>query len=290
MDPASATNPSDYERYFHPFFIKQHVKMAPRNYFIRDAEYKAYIKKKLDETLPIAGEPTVDPMNPDHTTTGNMVAPTRGITGDEIVELLHIPHHKRVRRGNASRYTVKQLLELINTSEAEIHPNSSQLADRKSPNHYLALLNALPRKHLHFAEDVRPPYSGTFTRVPPVNSGLRKGRNPFERSLPNVDYDYDSEAEWIAPEEEDGEDLLSELGDEEEDEDVEDEEEMGEFLDDEDDAVKRRAGELCPLLPSSSGLCWEDEQGRNKKKELQEMKLGILTGMERPSLSNTQRY
>lgn len=287
--PANPTHPSDYERYFKPFFVKQHVTVAPQNSFIRDTEYKEFIQKQLDNTLTISGKLIVNPMDLDHTIAekmaGKMAAPTRSITADEMADLLHIPHHKRVRRGNAPKYTVKQLLELINTSEAEITLSSSLLAGQKSPNYYLALLNALPTKHLHFAEDVRPPYSGTFTRVPPINSGLRKGRNPFERSLPNVDYDYDSEAEWVAPEEEeeDGEDLLSELGDEEEDEDAEDEEEMDEFLDDEDDAVKRRAGALCPLLPFSSGLCWEDDQGRNEKKELQEMKLGILIGMEIPS-------
>jgi len=284
MDPANATNPTDYERYFQPFFVKQHVTVAPRHSFIRDAEYNEYIQKKLDEMLAISGKPTANATNLDDKLTENKMAPTPGITTDEIADLLHIPHHKRVRRGNAQRYTVKQLLELMNASEAEINLSSSQPAQRKSPNYYLTLLNALPRKHLHFAEDVRPPYSGTFTRVPPINSGLRMGRNPFERSLPNVDYDYDSEAEWIAPdEEEDGEDLLSELGDEEEDEDAEDEEEMDEFLDDEGEAVKRRAGALCPLLPLSSGLCWEDDQGRNKKKEFQELKLGVLIGMEYPS-------
>lgn len=288
MAPANATNPSDYERYFQPFFVKQHVTVAPQNSFIRDAEYKEYIQKKLDEMHAIAGKPAVNSADLDDTITENIVAPTRGITAGEIADLLHVPHHKRVRRGNALRYTVKQLLELMNTSEAETNLSSSKPAQRKSPNYYLELLNALPRKHLHFAEDVRPPYSGTFTRVPPINSGLRKGRNPFERSLPNVNYDYDSEAEWIAPEEEgeDGEDLLSELGDEEEDEDAEDEEEMDEFLDDEDDAVKRRAGALCPLLPFSSGLCWEDDQGRNEKKEFQELKLGVLIGRSAPSLLN----
>ncbi|KAF8456403.1 chromatin assembly factor 1 subunit A-domain-containing protein [Terfezia claveryi] len=278
VDPPYAANPSDYERYFQPFFVKQHVTVAPRNSFVRDAGCKSFIQKKLDEVLTITAKPTVNSVALDHSITENMVAPTRSIIADEIVDLLHLPHHKRVRRENPLRYTVKQLLELMNISEAEIKPSSSQPAQRKSPNYYLALLNALPRKHLQFAEDVRPPYSGTFTRVPPINSGLRKGRNPFERSLPNVNYDYDSEAEWIAPEEEeeDGEDLHSELGDEEEDEDAEDEEEMEEFLDDEDDAVKRRAGALCPLLPSSSGLCWEDDQGRNEKKGFQEMRLGVL--------------
>ncbi|KAF8424741.1 chromatin assembly factor 1 subunit A-domain-containing protein [Tirmania nivea] len=276
MATVNVTNPSDYERYFQPFFVKQHVTVAPQNSFTRDAKYKEYIQRQLDEILAIAKNPTVDLMNVDHTITGNMVVPTRGINADEIADLLHIPHNKRVRRGKAPGYTVKQLLQLMNTSEAKSNLSPSQLVESKSPNYYLALLNALPRKHLHFAEDVRPPYSGTFTRAPPINSGLRKGRNPFERSLPNVDYDYDSEAEWIAPEEEeDGEDLLSEFG-EEEDEDGEDEEEMDEFLDDEDDAVRGRAGALCPLLPFSSGLCLEDDQGRNERKEFQEMKLGVL--------------
>ena len=263
---------SDYDRYFQPFFVKQHVTVAPQNAFVRDAEYKAIIKKNIDETLNNSSTSPAD-------SKGATIASVKGITGPEISDLFHIPHHKRQRRGKLPSHSVKQLLELINNSEAELSIGSSPPQGNKSPSYYLALLNKLPSKHFHFAEDIRPPYSGTFTRVPPPNTGLRKGRNPFERSLPNIDYDYDSEAEWIAPEEEDGEDLMSELGDEEDAEDAEDEEDMEEFLDDEEDRVKRMAGALCPLVPFSSGLCWEDERGRNERKELHDMKLEIILGM-----------
>ena len=87
-------------------------------------------------------------------------------------------------------------------------------------------LKEIPVKFLKYHEDVRPPYIGSFTKMPsPL--GTKLGRNPFKRAFDTVNYDYDSEAEWDDGEE--GEDLESE-GEEEvlddEDEDMED------FIDD----------------------------------------------------------
>ncbi|KAF8468137.1 chromatin assembly factor 1 subunit A-domain-containing protein [Kalaharituber pfeilii] len=284
--PPVDKQPSDYEKYFKPFYVKQHVTLAPQHSFTRDAEYKSFIKRKLDELLA-----TPLQLNPPQEGNGVTVAPAFGVKQAEIIELLHLPHHKQTKRGKTPKYTTKQLLELINTSEAELNLGSTLSAGKYPPDYYLELLKSLPQKHLQFAEDVRPPYCGTFTRVPPEKSALRKGKNPFERCLPNIDYDYDSETEWIAPEdEEEGEDLLSEAGDEEE-EDEEDEEDMDEFLDDEEDAVKRRAGALCPLQPFSSGLCWENENGKNEKREFREMKMGILLeGVSGPIDPFSDRY
>ena len=91
----------------------------------------------------------------------------------------------------------------------------------------LDLLKSIPVKILKFAEDVRPPYIGTYTRLRDTQSISRLARNPFRRELPETNYDYDSEAEWEEPG--DGEDLDSEGEEEIEDED---EAEMEGFLDD----------------------------------------------------------
>jgi chromatin assembly factor 1 subunit A len=65
-------------------------------------------------------------------------------------------------------------------------------------------------KYLHFAEDYRPPYFGTFSK----RSTALNGRRPDKKDEELFNYDYDSEAEW--EEEEEGEDLgESEDGDEE---------------------------------------------------------------------------
>ena len=95
------------------------------------------------------------------------------------------------------------------------------------------MLKQLPLKHLHYAEDVRPAYNGTFTRRTKLTP-----RNPFTRDAEAFAYDYDSEAEWEF-EPEDGENLDDEsVGD---DEDMESrmgdsgDEDDRDFLDNEDD-------------------------------------------------------
>jgi chromatin assembly factor 1 subunit A len=115
------------------------------------------------------------------------------------------------------------------------------------------ILRQIPMKTLKFGEDVRPPYQGTFSRSVPEVSARKLARNPYYRGLPEVNYDYDSEAEWEEPEE--GEDLDSEE-DEEGSDDGDDD--MDGFLDDEDDALLagRRRLIVGDLEPVSSGLCW----------------------------------
>lgn len=115
------------------------------------------------------------------------------------------------------------------------------------------ILRHIPMKTLRFSEDVRPPYQGTFTRSVPAQSARKLSRNPYHRGLPDVNYDYDSEAEWEEPEE--GEDQDSEEDYEGSDDGDDD---MDGFLDDEDDALlagKRRliVGDLEPVC---SGLHW----------------------------------
>ena len=154
-------------------------------------------------------------------------------------------------RGRVQPHTAKELISLINEYPSTIDPYSS--------------LKRLPRKHLQYAEDVRPAYNGTFTRRTKLTP-----RNPFKRDPDVFAYDYDSEAEWEF-EPEDGENL--------DDESVGDDEEMGSimgdsgdeedraFLDDEDEdgaenTVKNKGKPLgkrfvTPLVPMIKGVCWE---------------------------------
>ena len=126
-------------------------------------------------------------------------------------------------------------------------------------------MKRLPRKHLQYAEDIRPAYNGTFTRRTKLTS-----RNPFKQDPEIFAYDYDSEAEWEF-EPEDGENL--------DDESIDDDEEMGSmmgdsgdeedraFLDDEDEdavdnTVKNKGKQVgkrfvAPLVPMIKGVCWE---------------------------------
>lgn len=135
----------------------------------------------------------------------------------------------------------------------------------------LETLARTPYKHLQFCEDVRPPYQGTYSR--PVNhqSGRKLARNPFIRGLPETNYDYDSEAEWEPPGEDD-EDL-------EEDDEMSDaddgEDEMADFLDDADD-VARRKGPLTDMEPISSGLCWVGQPFNDNSINLEQYRMDFL--------------
>lgn len=73
------------------------------------------------------------------------------------------------------------------------------------------------KKFLLFHEDIRPAYFGTWSK----RSKIVTGRNPFGKER-RLDYDYDSEAEWEEGDEEIGEDIENDAGDDEEDKDDED--------------------------------------------------------------------
>ncbi|KAJ3112293.1 hypothetical protein HK100_002388 [Physocladia obscura] len=80
--------------------------------------------------------------------------------------------------------------------------------DQDIPDQYTKY-RGLRWKLLQFAEDLRPPYFGTWTK----KSGEVNGRRPWGRDVGGVlDYSVDSEAEW--EEDEVGEELGSEIGDE----------------------------------------------------------------------------
>jgi chromatin assembly factor 1 subunit A len=155
-------------------------------------------------------------------------------------------------RGRVHSHTAKELISLMNEHPSTTDPYS--------------FLKQFPRKHLQYAEDVRPAYNGTFTRRTKLTA-----RNPFKRDPEIFAYDYDSEAEWEF-EPEDGENL--------DDESVGDDDEMGSmmgdsgdeedraFLDDEDDdnatdnTTKNKGKSVgkrfvAPLVPIIKGVCWE---------------------------------
>lgn len=123
------------------------------------------------------------------------------------------------------------------------------------------LFDAVIMRTLHFAEDVRPPYTGSYTKITSPRDTARLSRNPFSRRRQDTDYDYDSEAEWEEPEE--GEEIHSDGEEDAESEASADD--LEGFLDDEDsaDMARQRRGMVTnELEPVSTGLCWEDQRGR----------------------------
>lgn len=244
--PARHTTQSDYESVFLSFFVQAHVVLAPWNRF-GDTRDSQLISKEMDEAL----------LSRDSLSRQNL----SGKTEDG-----HSLWNTRRRKNQWARYksypSVKELLGKITGSVD--HPiDLTAPSYSKSVMSPAEVLKKLPIKHLHYAEDYRPAYRGTFSRLPAAKSALRLGKNPFEQSLPDTNYDDDSEAEWVEPEE--GEDLNSEgeedIGSEEDDEDMEG------FLDDEEldpaapNPGNRRRLVNGDLIPICSGLCWEDIHG-----------------------------
>lgn len=238
---------SEYERLFPPFYMHMHTTLAPETRFSRDEAGLKYARIKIDEHLQSSEDarPSLTAFNP--------------------FELLHIPPRKRSSCGS-QRNTVKDLVARIHgTSQNPIDLTESRSKAVDKPT---ALLVAIPIKYLSFAEDVRPPYIGTYTKVSDPQTCSKLRRNPFTRSLP-TNYDYDSEAEWEEPGE--GEELDSEGEEEVGEEDEEDE--MEGFLDDEEAGDGTRMANAksrlvaSDLQPLSTGVCWENSQNEYRCNE-----------------------
>ena len=242
---------TDYERAFPPFFVQSHTSLAPFNRFSRDDEGLACVQSKIDESLHPNTED--DERSP----------------GFKMQRWVQIAPYKRRRRCQPGP-TVKDIIaRMQGTSHNPMDLTVTEYGLRRPEE----LLKSVTMKSLKFAEDVRPPYVGTYSKLTDGKTITRVSRNPFGRDLPAADYDYDSEAEWEEPGE--GEDLDSE-GEEEIDE--EDEDEMEGFLDDE-EAGDARAVRRRPLLgdlePTCTGICWA---GESSAPDLSTYRIDTLTG------------
>ncbi|KAL2837997.1 chromatin assembly factor 1 subunit A-domain-containing protein [Aspergillus pseudodeflectus] len=226
--PTEASGVSDYKRAFPDFFLQRHTYLAPPHRFERDAQAVSHLQDKVDSYLKSAG--SAEPL---------VFRPS---------ELFKLIPYKR-RRGALKMSVRDILLQMQSLHDA---PETSEATNKLQNS-----LRQVRMKSLKFGEDVRPPYMGTYTKQLPQSAAARLMRNPFRRELPEVNYDYDSEAEWEDAEE--GEELDSE---EEEEGSEEGDDDMDGFLDDEDDQLlngKRRmlVGDLEPV---STGLKWQEQE------------------------------
>ncbi|KAF2685143.1 hypothetical protein K458DRAFT_301270 [Lentithecium fluviatile CBS 122367] len=221
---------SDYERFFLPFSLPPHAVLAPSNAFMVDPDILAAAQKRMD--LLAAQEDL----------------PREPITLETVRSLF-----PKRRRGTKTA-TIAEIVDLVNGSADR--PIDLTGDGSTKPPQPLQLLKQVPMKYLHFPEDVRPPYYGTYTKPHTSAEERTLARNPCSRGFQDLNYDYDSEAEWEEPEE--GEDLDSDGDD---DLDDEGDEEMDGFLDDDDDPQLKRRLLSGDQEPISTGLCWEDLHG-----------------------------
>lgn len=229
---------SDYRKHFLPFDLQSHTILAPLPHAHRASDEYDKAQAVFDADL---NDPTLQEKY------------DLGLVSSyaNIENIFPAGQHAR---GNLDIPTTRQIVEQIHGSSSQQPIDLTREASTQNP---VDLLQTLPLRYLHFAEDVRPPYFGTYTRIRSGKSSRHLSRNPFARERDDTNYDYDSEAEWEEPEE--GEDLLND-----EDDEVEsngDPDEMDEFLDDEHDEMKNKRKMITgDLLPVSTGLCWEDEK------------------------------
>lgn len=248
-----------YEKMFLDFFVQDGVTVAPMNRFERDEDGVRAVEATIDAYL-----------------FGNR-SPGRQRTFD-AASLFHMSSQpaSRGRQFMPVREIMSESYAAGHSTKPVDVTTDSQKSHIKRTND---LLKKVPLKFLKFQEDVRPPYRGTYTSRP-VRGMAKLARNPMRRDLPDTNYDYDSEAEWV--EDEDAEDLKSEDEEEEADDDDED---MDKFLDDENDetAHSRRLVIQGDLEPVSTGLCWEDRKGRNSLVKMMPYRMEIIVGMLYPS-------
>lgn len=237
--PAKPRNTqSDYRKEFPVFFLQSHTHLSPPHQFQRDGEALTHIQQKLDNYLK---QPVALP----------------AYHGSELFDMISYR-----RRKGLKVVPVKTILAKAQNADPSI--SSTALRDE---------LKKVTMKSLRFGEDVRPPYYGTFTKQLSEYQAHKVCRTPFARVLPEINYDYDSEAEWEEPEE--GEDLDSE-GEEDASDDGDDD--MDGFLDDEDEQMdSRRRLIVGDQEPICTGIRWED--GKNVDPDMEVYRMEILSGI-----------
>lgn len=224
---------SDYDRYFLPFSLPSHAILAPTNAFMEDTKKLNAARARLDQI------------------TKHDSAGLEPLT----LHTLKVSLPARARRG-LKIATITEVVKRVHGSPDRLIDSTNDKGVNQQP---LDLLKTIPMKYLHFGEDVRPPYYGTYTKPFSDATARRLARNAVVRIRQDTNYDYDSEAEWEEPEE--GEDLDSEGEDDIEEEGDDD---LDGFLDDEEDPQLKRRMLSGDLVPVSTGLCWEDANGISK--------------------------
>ncbi|SPQ21796.1 7bddde76-29d0-483f-b971-fb44e71351cd [Thermothielavioides terrestris] len=242
-----ARTTSLYHQLFKPFFIKEHVRLAPNPYQLDDETREAKTRI-LDEYIKGDREKPAVAFDP--------------------LEILQIPY--KIRRGRVYPSVRKIMAELEGLS-SDSPADATTESQNAQVRHTLDALKLVPLKSIKFMEDVRPPYIGTISGLPPGVKSLRKlARNPVSKTILPLNYDYDSEAEW---QEEEGEDV-DDLDDEEEEGDMD--EDMADFLDDSEDVGPTRMVFSGGMEPESIGPYWEDRTRRTAEPKLYKYRLEFI--------------
>jgi chromatin assembly factor 1 subunit A len=241
-----------YDQMFKPFFVKEHVRLAPTS-FQMDEETREAKTRILDEYLSGKREHPATTFDP--------------------LEALQIPY--KIRRGRVYP-SVRKIMADFEGPSSNTPVDLTTESQNAQMRHTMEALKSVPIKSIKFREDVRPPYIGTISGLPTgVKSLQQLARKPISKILP-LDYDYDSEAEW---QEEEGEDV-DDLDDDEEEPELD--EDMDDFLDDSEDVGPARIM-FSGMEPESIGPSWEDRKRSAAEPKLYKNRLEFILG--KPCLS-----
>ncbi|KAK8173490.1 chromatin assembly factor 1 subunit A-domain-containing protein [Phyllosticta citrichinensis] len=240
---------SDYDKTFLSYSLPSHTILAPENHFYADLSDSALQTARARLDAIVSGE--------SEEARRTIIT---AIEKHDFSNLFQIPEAFREKRGFLYP-SVKELVAQLSGASSEVVDLTGDVSEDASRD-AMEKLKAVPMKFLRFWEDIRPPYCGTFSRVQSEEQARKLALNPPSKSLPEVNYEYDSEAEWEDPGE--GEDL-----DVEDEDDVESEsgDDMEGFLVDDDDPAVQNKRRLITgdLEPVCSGLCWETNKGSLRK-------------------------
>ncbi|KAL8306483.1 hypothetical protein RB597_003007 [Gaeumannomyces tritici] len=265
LSTADSDGLAEYRKIFKPFFVKENVRLA-RNAF------------ELDEPARLAKTKTLDSF-----VSGKATTDIPRFTGAASVDYFCLPALPKPR--GRPYPSVRKIMSILSdasagSSAAPINLDSdpkTQQAHSLATNSARELLKEVPLKYLFFFQDVRPAYCGTVSSTPPSSHNLHKlARNPISRDVLPLQYDYDSEAEWV--DDGDGEDI-DDLDDDDEDHGDEDED-MADFLDDSEDVIKRPVF-ASGMEPESSGLCFEDNKRLGPSDQMYKFRMEFILDLDR---------
>ncbi|EPY51640.1 CAF assembly factor complex large subunit Pcf1 [Schizosaccharomyces cryophilus OY26] len=213
---------TDFDKTFRPFFLKSQAAFAKFPPCL-------YSFDQLDKLLT--------------STSDDSLTLKKLLLSHRSSQALSEPLHAKLPTGFKSQW-VKHFMDKFQD------PNVS------NPEEILQQVSKAQVKLIYFAQDIRPPYFGTFTKQHTEESIYV---NPWLEDK-TIDYGYDSEAEWVADDEEEGEDLDSEDDELDNSDDNLDEVDAG-FVDDDNDKEIITSGKpnrlVGPLQPIIEGPSWD---------------------------------
>ncbi|KAK9457871.1 chromatin assembly factor 1 subunit A-domain-containing protein [Dipodascopsis uninucleata] len=231
---------SDYDDTFLPFHVKSNVtlfSLSPATISRLQNTSIQGIKENIDTTL-------LSKINQENPSSDLIIPTAKDNFSWPSGPILRQRDKKEKIASSRQIWTTKEVVGLINNAKV-------------SEEEVRTVLAKLPRRFLRFYEDIRPPYYGTFTKA-----NMIPRSNPFWRD-DRINYDYDSEAEWV--DEDDGgevDDLEAMSDDDDGAEsgigDFIDDDDMNDFLVAEELGEEPRRRVVCPLIPVAQGVCFTD--------------------------------